>query len=101
MVCLPGGETIDLPTEAFDVLLDALRALSEGDRVRVVREAGEVTSQDAAELLGVSRPYLIKLLDAGEIPHCRGGVRTAAFLLGTFLLTVSAAMMSVERRSTR
>jgi excisionase family DNA binding protein len=51
----------------------AVRAMAQGNAVSIVRVPHELTTQQAAELLGVSRPHLVKLVDAGEIPHHKTG----------------------------
>ncbi|MBL4846167.1 MAG: helix-turn-helix domain-containing protein [Planctomycetes bacterium] len=65
-----GGPTIEVPLPAFRLLLEILRGLSIGDGVSVVRTHAELTTQEAANILNVSRPYLIGLVEKGAIP-CR------------------------------
>lgn len=65
-----GGEVeAVLPREAFEILLDALALMANGRPARVIPVEAELTTQEAAELLNVSRPFLVGLLDDGKIPH--------------------------------
>lgn len=70
-----GGPTIEVPLSAFRLLLEILRGLSIGDGVSVVRTHAELTTQEAADMLNVSRPYLIGLVEKGEVPFRRVGNR--------------------------
>ena len=58
-----------IPASAIPLLAEMLSVMAEGQAVTVVPVQTELTTQQAAEVLGVSRPFLIKLLDNGEIPH--------------------------------
>ena len=75
----PNGEvsstTIELPVLAVRLIVDVLTELSKGNAVTVAPVQAEVTSQQAADILNVSRPYLMKLLNEGEIPYKRVGNR--------------------------
>lgn len=62
------GESIDLPDELFRVLLLAAQSLAQNKAVTVAPIEQQLTTQEAAELVGFSRPTLIKLLERGEIP---------------------------------
>jgi excisionase family DNA binding protein len=64
------GETqpIEVPAAAIEMLADAVEELAKGHAIRITSEEEEVSTQKAADLLNVSRPYLIRLLEKGEIP---------------------------------
>lgn len=64
---------IALPKTAVRVLIEALTYISEGREVVVKPLNDELTTQKAAEFLRVSRPFLIKVLENGEIPHRKVG----------------------------
>ena len=67
-IILPDGGRLDLPPSIARGLFVMLSALSEGDAVAVVPMGTDLTTQEAAKLLGVSRPYLIRLVNQGLIP---------------------------------
>lgn len=69
----PDGQEIALPPSAFNALALVVRAMAKGQTLTLIPHGRELTSQQAAEILHVSRPFLIKLLDAGEIPFHRVG----------------------------
>jgi excisionase family DNA binding protein len=64
-----GGGTLALPRPAAALLAQVLQLLARGQGVRVVPEPAMLTTQQAADILGVSRPYLIGMLDRAEIPY--------------------------------
>jgi excisionase family DNA binding protein len=69
----PRGETIALPEPVFHLLHRVVSVLARGDAVTVVPVHKELTSQQAADLLNVSRQYLVRLLDQGALPHRKTG----------------------------
>ena len=69
----PNGELIELPESVFCLLRDVVDILACGDAVTLVPLHKELTSQQAADLLNVSRQYLVRLLDEGRIPFTRTG----------------------------
>ncbi len=70
---LPDGSFLELPPGAIEALIETLEAAAEGDPSRVVRSPREVTTQQAADLLNVSRPTLVKLLQEGRLPYRKVG----------------------------
>lgn len=64
---------IELPAGAVALLMDILEAMAAGRGVTLMPENAELTTVQAAEMLNVSRPFLIKLLDEGAIPHRKVG----------------------------
>lgn len=68
LIAKDGTRTV-LPDELFDVLRDVATALSEGLAVTVAPQHTTLTTSEAAHLLGVSRPTLVRLLESGEIPY--------------------------------
>ena len=66
---------IELPAEVHRLLIDILGHLADGDAVTVAPIHAEVTTQQAADLLNVSRPHLIKLLEQEALPFHRVGNR--------------------------
>jgi excisionase family DNA binding protein len=70
---LPNGEEIELPSELLLLLRDITAVLARGEPVSVVPLHREMTTQEAADLLNVSRQHLVDLLEAGAIPFTRPG----------------------------
>lgn len=67
------NDKIIVPLRALKLFVSILKAMSEGKPISVVPLATEVTTQKAAEILGCSRPHLVKLLEEGEIQYVKIG----------------------------
>ena len=66
-------EKIRIPISAIKFLARILKEISQGNPVSIVQIATEITTQAAAELLGCSRPHIVKLLESGKIPFNKVG----------------------------
>ena len=66
-------EKIVLPFKVLELIAQILKSMSEGKPISIVPIAAEMTTQMAAEILGCSRPHLVKLLEKGEIEFTKVG----------------------------
>lgn len=73
-------ESVQLSADALEVLQSALEQIAQGHEVTVLPVDREMSTQEAADLLRVSRPYFITLLDDGKIPFRKVGVRRRVHL---------------------
>ncbi len=67
------GEKITIPEPIYQVLLQVVHAMASGKAISIIPQQQELTTQQAAEYLNVSRPYLIKLLEQGDINYIKVG----------------------------
>ena len=67
------GADLVLPRQAIELLRNILNEMAQGNGVTILPVHAELTTQEAANLLNVSRPHLIKLLEAGELPFSKVG----------------------------
>lgn len=69
----PSGRVVALPAELVRVLAAVITAMANGQAITVAPHHQVLTTQEAADLLGISRPTLVRLLDAGRIPFEQPG----------------------------
>jgi excisionase family DNA binding protein len=74
------GERIVVPPTVYKVLRTVVGLMAEGRSVTLLPDDRVVTTQRAADLLGMSRPFFIKLLDTGAMAHHRVGNQRRVYL---------------------
>lgn len=67
------GREVAIPASAFAALQAVVHDMAQGLTVTLIPHDKELTTKEAADILNVSRPFLIRLLDRGEIPYHRVG----------------------------
>lgn len=70
---LDDGQTLPLPRAIQELISHLLVEMSQGNAVTLIPIHAEMTTQEAADYLNVSRPYLVKMLERDEIPHHKVG----------------------------
>lgn len=66
-------EVVTIPLKALHLLNSIISNMAQGKSIALMPTDAEVSTQQAAEILNVSRPHVIKLLEKGEIPHKKVG----------------------------
>lgn len=74
------GESIELPSTVYEVFKRLVELMAEGKAVTLVPDNQVVTTQRAADILGMSRPFFIKLLEKGVMAHHRIGNQRRVYL---------------------
>jgi excisionase family DNA binding protein len=83
------GETVTVPRAAVDLLVAVLANMAAGQGVSLVPSHAELTTQQAADLMNVSRPFLVRMLQAGDIEYR---------LVGTHRRIKAASLLDCMRR---
>ena len=68
-------DTLEIPAPAMQILVNVLEEMAKGNTVTLVPLQEEITTQQAADILNVSRPFFIQMLDNDEIPFRKVGAR--------------------------
>lgn len=69
----PDGAQVPIPLSAYRALHEIVHHMAQGNSITLVPRPTELTTQQAAEILNISRPFLIRLLDGEEIPYRMAG----------------------------
>lgn len=70
------GDRVELTEQVYGILKGVVAALSRGQSVSILARDQEISTQQAAEILGLSRPTIVRLIDDGELPaHVPGATR--------------------------
>lgn len=69
----PHNEQIPIPREAFEVLVQVVEAMRKGQGIHVAPLNAQLTTQEAAEYLGISRPTVVKILESGALAYTQPG----------------------------
>jgi len=76
-----GGEpAMELPDAVYDLLLQILEGMQQGKAISIVPVMQDLTTQQAAGMLGVSRPFFVRLLESGKLPYHLTGTHRRVYL---------------------
>jgi excisionase family DNA binding protein len=100
----PAGDRVPVPADVHALLLRMLRLLQKGRAVSIIPYTRELTTKQAADLLGFSRQFLVRLLQQGNIPFHRAGTHRRLYLKDVLSFKASrdrgrrAALKDLARR---
>lgn len=75
-----GSKGAVLPPAALPLLKQVLELMAEGKAVTILTQDTELSTQEGADLLNISRPYFVGLLESGELPHRKVGTHRRVLL---------------------
>ena len=76
----PDGESRPLPDSIYAFLVELIGALQQGKCVYILQNQARLTTAEAAGMIGVSRQFLVNLLEAGEIPYHKVGTHRRIYV---------------------
>jgi excisionase family DNA binding protein len=89
--------SLELPEKAVQLLKEILLLLSEGKDITILPTDAELSTQEAADILQVSRPHVVKLLEEGKIPYHKAGSHRR--ILQKDLATYELALKTTRKAS--
>jgi excisionase family DNA binding protein len=76
-----GGESaVEIPETIHELLLQILDLMRQGKAISIIPVTQDLTTQQAAEVIGVSRPFFVKLIEAGALPFHLAGTHRRVYL---------------------
>lgn len=90
-------EDLVLPGQVMQLLLDIVSEMAKGNAISLVPIHHELSTQEAANLLNVSRPHLVSLLEKGELPHRKVGAHRR--VLASDVLAYKASLLDKRNQA--
>ncbi len=91
------SEDLVLPGHVMQLLLDIVSEMAKGNAISLVPIHHELSTQEAANLLNVSRPHIVSLLEKGVIPHRKVGAHRR--VLASDLLAYKQSLLAQRNRA--